>query len=118
MLDPVNTVREYSLLTNPRMPPSVTGSVHHTSIDWSSAKPGAEVERLAARTEKVINVTSLFVGDSRRDLTSAESSVLTKKHKRKFRSKFGWVAGSWCCAPNDEMKQGAPRSAHFSLMNA
>ena len=35
-----------------------------------------------------------------------------------YKKKFGYVAGSWCCAPMDEQKSGAPRSAHFRLSAA
>ena len=56
------------------------------------------------------------------DLTTTDFSslpVLDDRQRRSFRNKFGYVGGSWCCAPVDEMKAGGtPRSAHFSLMRA
>ena len=52
------------------------------------------------------------------DLMADASRVLTRQQKKKFSKAFGYTSGSWCCAPQDEMKQGAPRSAHFSLMSA
>jgi len=113
MLDPVATVREWSLLRNPRTPASVTSDVRHVAIDLTSA---SELRRLRGLSSKVLNITTPFVGAATADLMSAEGAVLGHAEKREVRSKFGHVGGSWCCAPTDEQKKGAPRSAHFSLM--
>ena len=114
MLDPVANVREYSLLANPRTPPAVRADVSHQQLDVRSSTPGAEVGRLVKIRAKVLNVTTPLLLEA--DLMAPQSNVLDSGQKRAFRSKFGWVSGSWCCAPMDEMKRGAPRSAHFSLM--
>jgi hypothetical protein len=45
-------------------------------------------------------------------------ALLTEAERAAFKKKFGYVSGSWCCAPGDEQKAGAPKSAHFSLMRA
>ena len=114
MLDPVNTVREYSLLRNPRTPPSVTRDVRHVELELG-AKAGVEMARLSAlKAVRVLNVTS--------DLTAADltggSTLLSPDQKKAYGAKFKHVSGSWCCAPMDEQKKGAPRSAHFQLMRA
>ena len=117
MLDPVNSVREYSVLSNERTPAAVKGDVQQFKLEASAgAGEFARLQKLSSA--HVINITSVFTGSDGTDLTSAQSMLLTAAHKTAFRSKFGYVSGSWCCAPQDEMKQGAPRSAHFSLMSA
>jgi len=114
MLDPVNTVREWSVLSNPRTPKTVTADVHHAAVDVRNA---GEVARLAKLRHKVINITTPFVGLPEADIAN-QGVMLDRAQKKAFRSKFGFVSGSWCCAPMDELKKGAPRSAHFSLMTS
>ena len=111
-------VREWSVLTNPRTPQVVRSSVQHVPLDFQS-KPGAEMERLKGLASiKVLNITSYFGSSDHSDLTSAVSGVLNAQEKSAYKKKFGYVAGSWCCAPMDEQKSGAPRSAHFRLSAA
>lgn len=106
------------MLSNPRTPPEVRRSTRQISLDFA-AQPGAEVERLKGlASTKVLNITSFFGTSDQSDLTSAVSGVLNAKEKRAYKNKFGYVSGSWCCAPMDEMKAGAPRSAHFRLSGA
>ena len=64
---------------------------------------------------KVLNITTPFVGHAASDLLAADSKLLTAAQKKDVQSKFGHVSGSWCCAPVEEMKKGAPRAAHFQL---
>ena len=53
MLNPVETVREWSFLTNPRTPKSVSGGVQHVTLDLRAAA-GVEMTRLEAmRSAKV-----------------------------------------------------------------
>ena len=52
---------------------------------------------------------------TKRDLTATRSAVLSDEQKRAAQRKFGYIAGSWCCAPNEEAKRGAPRAATFML---
>ena len=118
MLDPVNTVREWSLLSNPRTPASVTSSIRHEALDLKAASSGSEAARLAKLSSyRVLNITTPLLS-AEADTSSIKSSVLAFSQKAQFRAKFGFVSGSWCCAPQEEAKKGAPRSAHFSLMNA
>ena len=118
MLDPVANVREYSLLRNSRTPASVRSSIRHEAIDFR-APSGAEVARLRSLSSaRVLNITSYFGVDARSDLTSSQATTLSYSEKRTYERKFGWVSGSWCCAPMDEAKKGAPRSAHFRLSTA
>ena len=113
-LNPVDTVREWSLLRNPRAPLALFASVAHVALQPTAG--ASDFERLRAmHAVKVLNVTSPFVNV---DLTASASRMLTSAQKTSFSRKFGYVTGSWCCAPNDEAKKGAPRSAHFSLMRA
>ena len=116
MLDPVQTVREYSLLTNERTPASVKQGV--TTVQLSTgAQAAGEVARLQQLAHaKVLHLASVITPEA--DLTSASVGVLTSSQRRAISSKFGHVGGSWCCAPQDESKKGAPRSAHFDLMHA
>ena len=118
MLNPVSTVREYSFLTNARTPSSVKGAIRQEQLDLRSVERAAgEVARLRAlgAGAKVINVTNSFLHT---DLMADASAVLSRQQKRKFTKAFGYTSGSWCCAPNDELKKGAPRSAHFNLLRA
>lgn len=118
MLQPVENVREYSLLHNVRTPDSVKGSIRHVALDLG-APSGREVERLKAMGDaRVINITTIFGADTKSDLTNRDSTLLSSVDKRNYERKFGFVGGSWCCAPMDEMKKGAPRSAHFRLSTA
>ena len=113
MLDPVNTIREYSLLSNPRTPPAVLAS----SVTLALSKPppaavaGSEVERLrkASTGAKLLRLTNVAHVDSLEDgiLSSAQASTV--------RNRFGYVGGSWCCAPSVDKKKGQPQSAHFRL---
>jgi hypothetical protein len=109
-LRPVETIREYSFLSNPRTPDSVTSSVGAASID--TAGGNSELARLAAqyKTQRVLNVTNLAGIDG--------TLLLTKPQQLLFRKRFVHAAGSWCCAPDDDMKRGMPRSARFSLLGA
>jgi hypothetical protein len=116
MLDPVRTVREYSVLSNPRTPRAVRDGITQVQLD-SGAGGGTSFAELARMSNaKVINITNPFRDHS--DLTSKSSRVLTNAQKKNFLDKFRYVSGSWCCAPSEESKKGAPRSAHFSLMKA
>ena len=113
MLDPVNTLREYSLLTNPRTPMAVRLSTKAVEVDPTGG--AAEMARLAALSStKVLNVTNI-PSLALLDLGVAPSQgLLSKAQADAFRSKFMHVGGSWCCAPKNEQ----PRSARFSLWRA
>ena len=114
MLDPVNTVREWSFLDNPRMPAAAkTSTAQVTLTKGGAASDFARLEAMAST--KVLHLTNSLVG---LDMAAASSAVLSSAQKRAFSRKFGYVAGSWCCAPNEEGKRGAPRSAHFSLLRS
>ena len=65
----------------------------------------------------MIGAATIFGADTKSDLTNRDST-LSSVDKRNYERKFGFVGGSWCCAPMDEMKKGAPRSAHFRLSTA
>jgi hypothetical protein len=108
MLDPVNTVREWSFLDNPRVPAAVRSSIEHVSV--SAQTPMAQLKQAHA---KVLNITSSL---RELDLASPSIGVLSDADKRSFLGKFRHTGGSWCCAPQMEQKIGAPRSAHFSLL--
>ena len=64
------------------------------------------------KSTKVLHVTNTF---TKLDLTATRSAVLSDEQKRAAQRKFGYIAGSWCCAPNEEAKRGAPRAANFML---
>ena len=107
MLDPVNTVREYSLLSNSRTPAAVKASVAHERVDAAGGE--AEVRRLAGRgAAKVLNVTNLAA------LPDLGKALLSAAQARAFLAKFGNVQGGWCCAPRGE----SPNRAGFHLMRA
>jgi hypothetical protein len=111
MLDPVNSIREYSFLTNPRTPSAVKLSARDVAVDPTGG--AAEMARLAALSSaKLLNVTNLH---SLPDLSPAGSQgLLSKEQADAVRSKFERVGGSWCCAP----KGGEPKNARFSLWRA
>ena len=68
---PVDTIREYSLLSNPRMPEKVKASIAHAAIAGSGSKRksslpgflsgGSEISRLRSdyKSTKVLNLTDL-----------------------------------------------------------
>jgi hypothetical protein len=105
-LDPVQTVREYSFMDNPRTPAAVRQGVRSAPL----AEAGPTLERLAGHTDKVLDVGRV-VG-----IDPLENGLLSKEQRRAFKQRFGNVGGSWCCSPMDEKKQGAPHSVGFRLM--
>ena len=108
MLDPLNTVREYSLLSNSRTPAAVKASVAHERVDAAGGE--AEMRRLAGRgSAKVLNVTNNLAA-----LPDLGKALLSAEQARAFRAKFGNVQGGWCCAPRGE----SPNRAGFHLMRA
>uniref|UniRef100_A0A7S0IPU1 Nucleotide-diphospho-sugar transferase domain-containing protein n=1 Tax=Calcidiscus leptoporus TaxID=127549 RepID=A0A7S0IPU1_9EUKA len=109
-LRPVETVREYSFLSNPRTPSVVKESVSAVHVD--EARGEAEVSRLRALTPKLLNVTNLAAVDVLR------AGLLSGAQAAAFRAKFRYVAGSWCCAPSVDSKAGMPGSAFFNLLSA
>ncbi len=110
MLNPVETVREYSFYSNPRTPPDLRTP---RRITVSASAPAGEMQKLKALASvKALHVSNL---PSLGDVSRSESPLLTSAMRDDFRRKFRRVSGSWCCAPTDEQRKGAPRSAHFSL---
>jgi len=109
-LHPLETLREYSFLSNPRTPEAVKKSVATATVDLAQAS--AEVERLATdfRGTKVLQIDNLAKIDA--------TKLLTTTQRLSFRKRFLFASGSWCCAPNDDVKVGLPKSYRFSLMNA
>jgi hypothetical protein len=108
-LSPVQTVREYSFLENPRTPAALTAS---TSFDeLQAASPGTEIERLrkAHAGKKVLHLKNVHAVDTVKE-------YLTYPQALAFKSKFGFVRGDWCCAPNADSKRGQPQNSFFSLM--
>ena len=105
-LDPLNTVREYSFLSNPRVSPAFKASVAVTSLETSDGT--AELKRLQDefKNSKVLTIHNLGTVD-------VFSGVLLKE-KKDLRRHLR-VHGSWCCAPTVEEKRGLPKSAHFSF---
>jgi len=94
MMAPEETIREYSLLDNPRTPQAVTNSLVTTELRPSGATSGAEIERLRTSfaSAKVLNLSHVASIDAMRD-------VLTRPQAKAFANKFSHVYGSWCCAP-------------------
>lgn len=109
-LSPLETIREYSFLSNPRTPASVTSSAATDSID--TAGGNSELQRLVSehKNKRVLHVANLAAIDG--------TSLLTPLQRLLFTKRFMHATGSWCCAPNDDIKLGLPRSARFSLLRA
>jgi len=107
-LDPVQTIREYSFLSNPRTPASVRASVVAVQVDADGG--AAEMGRLAAMapSAKVLNITNLAA------LPDLSKRLLTNSQAQAFKAKFHHVGGGWCCAPRGE----SPGRAGFTLMRA
>jgi len=84
----------------------------NVTLRKGSAAAG-EIDRLRSSyppaRAKVLHVTNIPDIDARAEL-------LTTRQAMALRSKFGFVGGSWCCAPHADSKKGQPQSAHFSLM--
>lgn len=128
MMRPVDTIREYSLLSNPRMPEKVKASIAHVPITGSVGKAkssvlpgflsgGSEMARLRNdyRSAKVLNITNLgsMVAGGKFD---AARDMLSTVEKAAFMKAFGFASGSWCCAPQADKKKGQPQSGRFRLM--
>lgn len=111
MMHPVETIREFSLLENPRTPAAVKASYAAVSVD-ASAAAGSETTRLRKKFAdvKLLNLTNAHAIDA------VGGSVLAPEELNAFRSKFGYVSGSWCCAPTSDAKKGQPNSARFQLV--
>jgi hypothetical protein len=109
-LEPVQTIREFSLLSNPRTPASVTASMGTATID--TAGGASELARLASeyRSKRVLHVSNLAGIDGTQLLTTPQQLI--------FKKRFMRVTGSWCCASNDDLKHNLPKSARFSLLKA
>uniref|UniRef100_A0A7S0LS50 Nucleotide-diphospho-sugar transferase domain-containing protein n=1 Tax=Coccolithus braarudii TaxID=221442 RepID=A0A7S0LS50_9EUKA len=111
-LRPLETLREYSFLANPRTPSSVKGGVVPVAIDKGHGPMAVARLKSGMSAVKVINVTNLPSLDLLKDglLSAAEVAAFT--------AKFRFASGSWCCAPSIDTKAGMPQRAHFSLMSA
>jgi len=108
-LHPLETLREFSLLSNPRTPAAVKGGVVTAEID-AGGGTGA-VEKLAVhKTARVLNVSNLASVDTLPLLTTAQLSG--------FKQKFKFAGGGWCCAPAADKQAGMPNNAHFSLLRS
>lgn len=116
MLEPVTYLREYSFLENVRTPAQVKGGVVPISINLEPRgdRPSlrALFSKLEANKAKVLNVTNL---GKLPDLLG--SGLLPHAAKHDFKRKFANARGGWCCAPQDDLNQGMPRSATFKLMH-
>eukprot|EP00325_Prymnesiales_sp_UTEX-LB-985_P000502 CAMPEP_0174709114 /NCGR_PEP_ID=MMETSP1094-20130205/11177_1 /TAXON_ID=156173 /ORGANISM="Chrysochromulina brevifilum, Strain UTEX LB 985" /LENGTH=191 /DNA_ID=CAMNT_0015907761 /DNA_START=213 /DNA_END=789 /DNA_ORIENTATION=+ len=81
MLDPLNTLREWSFLINERTPSTIKAGVTHVALATDGADKGAnEFARLQAMANnvRVLNISSSF---AHVDLIAKESMLLTKKQK-------------------------------------
>ena len=108
-LHPLETLREFSLLSNPRTPAAVKGGVVTAEID-AGGGTGA-VEKLAVhKTARVLNVSNLASVDTLPLLTTAQLSG--------FKQKFKFAGGGWCCAPAADKQAGMPNNPHFSLLRS
>ena len=119
-------VREYSFLSNPRLPPSFAASRNSTVVDPRGG--GAEAQRLRAyRSSRVLHVTNLpeiadeiwLMQPPPRAKASAAASeepqgLISDAEWRVFRSTFAKLQGGWCCAPRG-LK---PNAAGFHTLHA
>jgi len=99
------------------VPAAVLASSALTTLDAGAAS--TEVERLSRSfgAVKVLNVTNLATAP---DVSASSSGFLSTMQRSKFAARFGFVHGSWCCAPSAESKSAdrPPSAAHFRLMSA
>lgn len=120
------TLREWSLLLNPRTPPSVRASVRLAAFNASAG--AADVARLRGMASvAVLNITNLpqlaeaiwaarsaGVGSRPAPTDAPRLALLDAEGWRTFRARFDRLQGGWCCAPHG----GQPRAAGFHLLNA
>ena len=59
----------------------------------------------------MLHLSNLAQFDATRD-------ILTTVENAAFTTRFGYVSGSWCCAPNVDKQKGQPQSAYFNLLRA
>eukprot|EP00965_Chrysotila_dentata_P114418 3781957-Pleurochrysis_carterae.AAC.4 len=57
-------------------------------------------------------------GDVDDDADRVWFTRVSLQERRSFDARFGGVWGGWCCAPDEDLKKGMPRSARFSLLKA
>lgn len=122
---PEETIREYSFLDNPRTPKAVRDSVASVAVRTASSGGGSgglggglqlgspEIRRIKHEYKqyRVLNLTNIGAIDALKEVLSTSERAL-------FTAKFGFVSGSWCCAPQADQKKGQPMSSYFSLMRA
>ena len=112
-------VREYSFLSNLRLPSTVLASQATTAIDTTQPRR-SELTRL--KTDYA-DVKVLRVNNLHELLSSAASgqdlySLGVLDHSVARRLEHGGlhsVGGSWCCAPLVDKDAGMPNNHHFSL---
>eukprot|EP00964_Phaeocystis_antarctica_P061128 scaffold36489_cov60-Phaeocystis_antarctica.AAC.1 len=102
-------VREWSLLSNPRMPPAMLAAA--AEVELVNGGAPTELERLRREfgSTKVLLVTNLPQHDLWR------SGLLGNEVRRELAKRFPYVSGGWCCAPEDDKKRGLPNSHSFHL---
>ena len=104
---------------NPRTPEAFKAAATTVSLRPSRSggllSRGDDIERLKKdyppSKHRVLHLTNVPEVD-------VVSEVLSTVQRAAFVAKFGFVGGSWCCAPSADSKKGQPMSAHFSLMRA
>jgi hypothetical protein len=115
-------VREWSLLANPRTPPAVLASAAEVEVGSKGGPWGVggkiapdggaqELQRLRREfgSAKVLLVANL----PQHDLW--KSGLLGDEVRRELATRFPYVSGSWCCAPDADKKRGMPNSHSFHL---
>ena len=127
---PARFVREYSFLTNPRLPAAFRASAAHVRLDLHAAGGrAAERARLHSGTvaaARVLNITNLAaIADELWDEARAvratgggraaptTSSLLSRGEWRAFRGEFARLQGGWCCAPHGQK----PGAAGFHILH-
>jgi hypothetical protein len=128
-------VREYSFLSNPRVPAAFAAARNVTALDVRGG--AAELRRLRAMAAaRVLHLTNVpLIADElwvqqprtardggrrrplrrwRREATSAGDGLLTDGQWAAFRQAFASVQGGWCCAPRG-LK---PHASGFHLLRA
>ena len=102
-------MREWSFLSNPRMPAATLASAATAQIGNGGAPTELERLRREFGSTKALHVSNQPQHDLWR------SGLLGNEVRRELAKRFPYVSGGWCCAPEDDKKWGLPNSHSFHL---
>ena len=114
-------VREFSALSNPRVPTAMRAAAaapHATPLQPRGG--AAELARLRAVTARVLHVPNLAATATADDAWSRAAGggggLLTAAEWAAFERRFAALQGGWCCAPPRDRRRGMPNNVGFHIL--